>query len=474
MSALYPDAFSFEENKNIVESKKCTSILSGDHNLLQSLYLCGSLDVGNKCYCEVCSVTCQKKNDLEYIGFIPGYCDCDKSTCKNQIYKKHTDRPLLNSKVLDRMTNEFQSLFDTEAGIDNSIPTYVMTSWFSNDNFLHGCYIESNELVKHSKETFWFNKDQAPKCYLEFMAKQVMIHHQSKVPSDSELTGVEFWVQVKPWLQEEKQSLEHKSIGLHYDKDENLAEDFDIGTYPYLSTVTYLTTGGASTLIMSNMQQSPIGNPIGEVTVSHPVKSKHICFTGTLLHGAPYIEILNAPRSIDQNDNYGDGNEIGIGIGSRVTFLVNLWVDHAPLGVNCLPTNIQEILNVTSKFEQNYIDIDDIGFERQEEPILVTVPGLLPLEEVIEGESKGGIEGHEKREVRIPFISSESEWCQDDEECTQQELWVRMSIPSERLPPGTWKLITSTDSLLAELYYPNDLEEEEEDQEEKEKEEDQE
>ena len=54
-----------EENKNIVESKKCTSILSGDHNLLQSLYLCGSLDVGNKCYCEVCSVTCQKKNDLE-------------------------------------------------------------------------------------------------------------------------------------------------------------------------------------------------------------------------------------------------------------------------------------------------------------------------------------------------------------------------------------------------------------------------
>ena len=361
-----------DDNEDVLESKFCTSILSGDHNLLQSLYLCKSdSNEDNKCYCEVCSVTCQKTDDdLEYIGVIPGYCDCDQSTCKNQLYEKHSsNRPLLNSKLLNRMSHEFESLFNTEKDVDNTIPSYVMTSWFNNDDFLKGCYIESNELVKHSKDTFWLNKEQKPNCYLEFMAQQVMIHHESKVPSDSELIGVEFWVQVKPWVQEveQQQQQQHKSIGLHYDKDENLAEDFNIGVYPYISTVTYLTTGGASTIIVSNMQQSPIGTPIGEITVSHAVKSKHICFNGTLLHGAPYIEQLNAPRPTDNNDGYDDliVNESK----SRVTFLVNLWVDHKPLRVDSLPTNIREKLKASSIFESNSICIDDVGFKRQNESI---------------------------------------------------------------------------------------------------------
>lgn len=115
-------------------------------------------------------------------------------------------------------------------------------------------------------------------------------------------------------------------IDMHFDKDVVLAGLGLPYVHPQLSTVTYLTSYGAPTVI-TPVRRSTDGKMDelcnGNVVVSHPISGKHLAFDGRYLHGVP--EVLNRTAS-------GAATE-----GRRVTLLVNVWLNHRPFAVQRFP-----------------------------------------------------------------------------------------------------------------------------------------
>ena len=173
-----------------------------------------------------------------------------------------------------------------------------------------------------------------------------------------EVMGAEWWVQVKVIASAEDKTIpistNHPSsveaIDLHYDKDEEMAALFGIGIFPVLSTVTYLTEikNAPPTVIFSRRYDEvdddidPVG--IDDMFVSYPSIGKHVAFDGRLLHGAPSHPLLRRPlfQTGDAAFQRGDAsNEQSI----RITFLVNVWVGHKPVGVAELPAPIRAAIH---------------------------------------------------------------------------------------------------------------------------------
>jgi len=115
-------------------------------------------------------------------------------------------------------------------------------------------------------------------------------------------------------------------IDMHFDKDVVLAGLGLPYVHPQLSTVTYLTSYGAPTVV-TPVRRSSDGTMDetcnGNVVVSHPVSGKHLAFDGRYLHGVP--EVLNRAA-------HGAAAE-----GRRVTLLVNVWLNHRPFAVQRFP-----------------------------------------------------------------------------------------------------------------------------------------
>jgi hypothetical protein len=175
-------------------------------------------------------------------------------------------------------------------------------------------------LVEESRDTFWIpiddneeesSNDTRDWCDLEKLAIEVYKchvkaynlcsgHSAKKGDTQDETTpGAEWWVQVKPV------GSSKTPVDLHYDKDEALAEAFCLGSFPTLSTVTYLTGRGtddsqykddemqrggmdeAPTVVFPHTYHDDEDQPISAMLLSRPVRGKHIVFDGRLLHGAP-------------------------------------------------------------------------------------------------------------------------------------------------------------------------------------------
>jgi len=143
--------------------------------------------------------------------------------------------------------------------------------------------------------------------------------------------GAEFWVQ---------QRSAGQGINFHWDKDEALRDAAEVVIHPAVSTITYLSTGGAPTVVLdvrtdggalpeggaevsigSERRPVQLGGKPARVSalVSWPREGKLLAFSGALLHGVPAQ--LADPR----------------GSSERLTLLVNIWVHHRPLGVRKLP-----------------------------------------------------------------------------------------------------------------------------------------
>jgi hypothetical protein len=67
-----------------------------------------------------------------------------------------------------------------------------------------------------------------------------------------------------------------------------------------------------------------IGRPIHKVYLSLPAQGKHLTFPGQWLHGAPFLSESATPGEAE---------------GDRITFLVNLWINHHPANVERLNEN---------------------------------------------------------------------------------------------------------------------------------------
>jgi hypothetical protein len=176
--------------------------------------------------------------------------------------------------------------------------------------------------------TFWLPADATPQNPLEELASAVFRLHTKGLPAallEGKRSGAEWWVQHRP----AGGKIQEAGLGFHYDKDEFLAEK-GIGVYPALSTVTYLSDSGAPTVILNNLTDMPVGSPIKEGYVSHPQSGKHIVFDGRFLHGVPAVPSLMRP-DFQPSD--------------RLTFLVNIWIGHAPRSVQRIPESVNAAIS---------------------------------------------------------------------------------------------------------------------------------
>lgn len=121
--------------------------------------------------------------------------------------------------------------------------------------------------------------------------------------------------------------------------------------------MTYLSDIGGSTIILGHKgtkwsSESPVGESKSSILISRPLVGKHITFDGLLLHGAPADPFENMTlddkdesdcssdcdsdstdeKSVSGDDSFQAGNNR-----CRITFLVNIWLNHIPLECIRLP-----------------------------------------------------------------------------------------------------------------------------------------
>jgi hypothetical protein len=245
--------------------------------------------------------------------------------------------------------------------------------------------------------TFWMsvsnnnNNNSRPRCLLEQLALQIFQHHVginniSDGIIDPETSGAEWWVQIRPsppgigrYAVLDKD--ETVGITFHWDKDEDLRllAGGNLYIHPHLSTVTYLTSQGAPTIVFNRRIHNITGEWILNTTnnndaettravVSWPKTGKHLRFDGRYLHAAPSELIVMTtpgvtsmeqqqpvvPPTIHNNDS-DDARRIQRILTRRhrrVTFLVNIWINYKPFNVHPFPeTMLDKLTGVQENFQ---------------------------------------------------------------------------------------------------------------------------
>lgn len=159
----------------------------------------------------------------------------------------------------------------------------------------------------------WMPCDAEPRCLPECIAAEIFAQHTRGASFDRSRSGAEWWAQVRQCGHKEE------TIQFHWDTDEVAVEERNVNVHPHVATVTYVTSCGAPTLIVDRRnsrtpaETDTTFGPIREGFLSYPKVGKHVVFDGQLLHGT-------VPRKGDPQ----------IDSGERVTFLVNVWLDHKP------------------------------------------------------------------------------------------------------------------------------------------------
>lgn len=183
--------------------------------------------------------------------------------------------------------------------------------------------------------TYFLKACDSPKCNLEQLAKQVFEFHTKGMDLDTSNSGAEWWTQVID---------SRDDIGFHWDRDYGAEEVDGTHIYPNLGTVTYLSDLGGPTLVFNKTGTTdssvPIIGQVDSFTASKPLMCKHITFRGTLLHAAPSdlteLDEDNSDAGSEGSDD-SDGSSDADAV-NRVTFLVNVWINHIPSQSKRFPT----------------------------------------------------------------------------------------------------------------------------------------
>ena len=190
----------------------------------------------------------------------------------------------------------------------------------------------------NSGSTYFQRSDQIPRCCLEELALSIFHFHAKDAAYVKEISGAEWWTQVVD---------SSDDIGFHWDRDYGHEGKTGCNLYPHLATVTYLTDIGGPTIIVNktgckSSEQSHSG-PADSVIVSKPSLGKHIKFDGRLLHAAPSSLILGNSSNENQNEieSKNKSKKIipapSIFNNKRITFLVNIWLNHIPIQAKAFP-----------------------------------------------------------------------------------------------------------------------------------------
>ena len=347
----------------------CTAALPGQ--VFQEIYVCracccnstdGQDDQATNlaCLCQACAETCHAscktaddEDAVDYIGVGPASCDCHTLTttakhnsCACQLYQASCAFAQQQNLLLQKWDASCTlPRSNHNPGGDEFLPIQVfdIPALQQSTSIAQRIMEQAQLLVHHSKDTFWVDAPEsnvdddtidASRCLLEGLAYEILLFHSRK--DGTSYRGCEWWVQVKPNKASTSDTNNEGSISIdmHYDKDEDLAESFGLGVFPTKSTVTYLTTGAttaAPTLIFPHTYHDPADTLLPHVYASRTVQGKHLVFDGSLLHGAIPL--------VKDNGVCNDDDVL------RVTFLVNLWKDHRPMGIQILPFSIRQALH---------------------------------------------------------------------------------------------------------------------------------
>lgn len=166
-------------------------------------------------------------------------------------------------------------------------------------------------------EVFWFHVKR-----LGWTAKGIA--------SLGHAAGAEVWVQRRVV----SQAKEQRGVNWHYDKDEDLLDQYGLFVHPLVATATYLTAKGAPLVVLSSplLSTAQDGEPrpdtpsVGaarsekDAFIAFPTPGLHVAFRGNLLHGAP--PFLEARK------------------GERLALLLNVWVQHRPVHMQPCPVDL--------------------------------------------------------------------------------------------------------------------------------------
>jgi hypothetical protein len=215
-----------------------------------------------------------------------------------------------------------------------------------------------------------------PRCALEALALHIFHEHTKHLPPksfDPQLSGAEWWTLVLDANQssnaDDEEEDDQDEVGMHFDADYGL-EDQAPGLllHPRVATVTYLSNVGAPTLVLN--QKSPAPGEIIEARdieqgwLSGPRMGKHIAFDGRLLHGAPATffpglalqDDVKQPAAKKQKTE--QQQESIVPPNQRITFLVNVWLNHCPLDAEPLDDEIVEQLTPDTEMQGLKLSLD--------------------------------------------------------------------------------------------------------------------
>ena len=187
--------------------------------------------------------------------------------------------------------------------------------------------------------TFWVPAvTKKPKTSLEQLALDIFTFHARDAVFEPSKSGAEWWTLVID---------ESDVVGLHWDRDYDLQADQGLLLHPMVSTVTYLTTprAAAPTVVLGRpspllASESPCGS-VPSAAACWPALGRHLAFDGKLLHGA----LPNLTPSPTTPTPPAPG---AAAARKRVTFLVNVWLNHVPWGAEKLPKSIAKQLSVAA------------------------------------------------------------------------------------------------------------------------------
>ncbi len=373
----------------------CTFPLTQNKSVFQSIFVCHSCtpeDGQLLCLCQACADHCHADHDgLEYVGMGPCYCDCRQILVGCRIVNE-SDREakrLLNGRpCLSQKPSTNRPL--------TSVKDSRLFSLIEGKEVADRLQLQTQTLVKHSKETFWVDPsiDPIELSELELLAWTILNGHCQRYSLKG--CGAEWWVQVKNVSSQRSNGDRmvdntSEAVDLHYDKDETIAEKFGIGVFPLISTVTYLTDSGNAppTVVFSKRYDQPEDETISEMLLSYPRQGNHLVFDGRLLHGAPANYLLRRP-GVGDNRSYSD---------IRVTFLVNIWdMECKPVGVEPLPQSIRQ--HLFSDAVKEPFPLSSENFARQS--------GLFA--ESIQLNDELSIPEALRQRIELPFLGATTTW----------------------------------------------------------------
>ena len=434
------------EQKPLSNPCCCSFAVTQETKIYQSIFVCRTCCEDKEelfCICEACANHCHEYHDeVDYLGMGMAYCDCSRLGTEGGC--KIIKRSEKTAKELNISSGNIVTRTIITSEIEQE-QRYIMDAYSIPDlqerppNICNALIQQASELIKHSRETFWLDESQDPSkfCDLEKMAWRVMEQHRKHYGIDIvEGGGAEWWVQVKkPLATTEQEKVEEpfiteitsleegnspfdhpkshntpgsEAVDLHYDKDESLAEKFGLGSFPTLSTVTYLTPSSNPTVIFTHTYEQEDDEVMPEMLVSHPLPGKHLVFDGRLLHGAPsHKDLRNTydPSSANANENEASNQE-------RVTLLVNVWANRKPAGVNPLSNEIRKVIKKNTKkmdvssskspaFVQKAIETIELEDDKQSRE-----------DEKEETESSPAV----KDRIELPFVCKGITWESEDDD----------------------------------------------------------